>query len=143
MLRARDIKTLNEAYDLALQEEKILNYVKPHKSTNLYCSICKMTNHPTQNCKKKKYTNSNQNTNPSTSKKTNDSQKSKYFCSFCKIPGHSIEYCRKKNSNPRVNHLNESGQSPMDVPEIQDQLQETFNDKNQNHVELQQMFKQI
>ncbi|KAL3276312.1 hypothetical protein HHI36_024247 [Cryptolaemus montrouzieri] len=53
MLRARDIKTLNEAYDLALQEEKILNYVKPHKSTNLYCSICKMTNHPTQNCKKK------------------------------------------------------------------------------------------
>lgn len=71
MLRARDIATLNDAFTLALQEEKIINYTKSKSSSNstssysnsnsnshstksnLYCSYCKTHTHTTQNCKKK------------------------------------------------------------------------------------------
>lgn len=34
MLRARDIETLNDAYTLALQEEKIINYTKTKSNTH-------------------------------------------------------------------------------------------------------------
>lgn len=54
MLRAREIATLNEAFSLALQEEKILNYTKPRSQKGLYCSFCDQTNHSLENCNKRK-----------------------------------------------------------------------------------------
>lgn len=70
MLRARDIKTLNESFSLALHEEKVLSYTKPNhkKYTNSnYCSFCKMNNHSTQNCRRKR------NTQPSATNNANNS----------------------------------------------------------------------
>lgn len=54
MLRAREIDTLNEAFSLALQEEKILNYTKGRPSKALYCSFCDKSNHSFENCNKRK-----------------------------------------------------------------------------------------
>lgn len=54
MLRARDINSLNEAYSLALQEEKILNYTKVRiQSSQNYCSYCKSSSHSLQQCRKR------------------------------------------------------------------------------------------
>lgn len=54
MLRARDIKTLNEAFNIGTQEEKILAYTRNYKKPDsIYCSYCKMSNHSTQNCRRK------------------------------------------------------------------------------------------
>lgn len=54
MLRARDIISLNEAYSLALQEEKILNYTKARvQPSQNYCSYCKTSTHSLQQCRKR------------------------------------------------------------------------------------------
>lgn len=53
MLRARDINSLNDAYSLALQEEKIINYTKIRAPNQAYCSYCKKNNHTASQCRKK------------------------------------------------------------------------------------------
>lgn len=53
MLRAREIKSLNEAFSLALREEKILNYTKGRQVKEMYCSFCHKNNHTSENCKRK------------------------------------------------------------------------------------------
>lgn len=142
MLRARDIDNLNEAYNIALQEEKILNYTK-HKSNNyqkdLFCNFCKMKNHTTQNCRKKSkqfngkndHSNANQNFQKNQNQSNSNSYNPNYqknVCNYCKIPGHTIENCRKRQNrnnyfqNPKVNQLedkslNSEGQTLPNVPE--------------------------
>lgn len=57
MLRARDISSLNDAYTLALQEEKIINYTKGRSQSLSYCSYCKTNTHSFQQCRKRSATN--------------------------------------------------------------------------------------
>lgn len=140
MLRARDINTLNEAFSIALQEEKVLAYTRPapkHKSTH-YCTICKMNNHSTQNCRKKRINhNPNNFNNPNTS--NSNSYDSNKYCNYCKNKGHVISECRKlkfKNQNqnqnyasqnPRVNHLNLNQSPELNALPADTQIQEAFN----------------
>lgn len=145
MLRARDIATLNDAYTLALEEEKIINYTKSKpnttssftnsssKSNHLYCTYCKLSNHSTQNCRKKPNHNNSynqrylNNKSPPTnySNRTNsntNSNTSEQICNYCKNRGHTIEECRKRmynnrnqsNQNPRISSLN-SEQSTLET----------------------------
>lgn len=53
MLRAREIDSLNTAYGLALQEERIMQYTKSRTKDIAYCSYCKTNTHATQNCRKR------------------------------------------------------------------------------------------
>lgn len=142
MLRARDIKTLNEAFSIALQEEKIISYTRmPKPKSNLYCTYCKTTTHSTQNCRRKppnppRFTphfSGNNNNNAHTS--SYDPSK---FCNYCKNKGHSIQECRKRqykerfqnsneNSNRIVNHLNEQASLEINALPEDSQIQEAFN----------------
>lgn len=143
MLRARDITNLNEAFSMAIQEEKILNYTKNHKpQASLYCSYCKINNHSTQNCRKKfktkqeflkKSSSAYQNQSP-------NSYNSTKFCNYCKNKGHEISECRKRQfynntrpsnydkSNPKVNHVNNNVQEIANEPPIPEDsdLQRSF-----------------
>lgn len=135
MLRARNIKTLNEAFSIALAEEKIISYTKPqHLKPSLYCSYCKTKTHSTQNCRKKP-PQTNKNNTPSSYDATK-------FCNYCKNKGHTIQECRKRQyrnqflqnnsqnqnfqQNPKINHLNE--QTPPETNALPEDstLQEAF-----------------
>lgn len=144
MLRARDIKTLNEAFSIALQEEKILSYTRTQKlKPNLYCSYCKTNTHATHSCRKKPLnpprvfsnSNNNQTNHNSTPSSSYDSTK---FCNYCKNKGHMIHECRKRqfrnqfqqsniNANPRINHLNEQPSLEINALPEDSQIQEAFN----------------
>lgn len=134
MLRARDIKTLNEAFNIASQEEKILTYTRnPKKSESLYCSNCKMSNHSTQNCRRKPK--ARQEFPPRTSQQFQPKHIGQFnstkFCNYCKNKGHDINECRKRQfkeqnrssyfqnpSNPRVNQVTQEIQNEeSSIPE--------------------------
>lgn len=146
MLRARDIKTLNEAFSIALQEEKILSYTRIQKhKPNLFCSYCRSNTHSTQHCRKKPlnpprlFQNSNHQSNDSNNQNNNSASSSGYdpnkFCFYCKNKGHMINECRKRqyrnqfqNSNStRVNHLNELPSLETSALPEDSQIQEAFN----------------
>lgn len=136
MLRARDIKNLNDAFSIATQEEKILNYTRNHKpSTSVYCSHCKLTNHSTQNCRKKLLKPKSEPQQPKINPPSYNGTK---FCNYCKNKGHEISECRKRqfrenqrpntanSPNPRVNQVNhdqpiQTGDIPKDT-----EIQHTF-----------------
>lgn len=134
MLRARDITTLNEAFSIALREEKIQDYTKTQKQhTSQYCSHCKTHTHTTQNCRKKSKQHQQNNSNPSPPSSHYNSNK---FCNYCKNKGHEISECRKRqfkeaqrqNQFPtsKVNHLNSMQPSETNVLPMDSHIQEAF-----------------
>lgn len=142
MLRARDLNSLNDAYSLALQEEKIINYTRNRNTNQLYCSYCKNHTHNTQNCKKKPKSNQhslqkvNNQIQQQTSSQQSDTRNNK-TCNYCKKPGHLINECRKRQFkqqyqqtnmkyNPRVNHLNSQESTTTNAPSADQEIQEAF-----------------
>lgn len=152
MLRARNIATLNEAFSMALQEEKILNYTKFQRprQTFQYCNFRKSTTHHTSNCRRKQQSfrqSPSQSQNHSYPLHTHSTYDPSKFCAYCKNKGHHISECRKRhyrqqfqqqqqqaqqphqqnNSNPRINHLNEESPLEMNALSEDTQIQEAFN----------------
>lgn len=72
-LRTKGVKTFDEAVKEALEEER---QIRPAQKSK-YCTICKMSNHNTSECRKKKL--------------------STQVCTYCKITGHHISECWKKS----------------------------------------------
>ncbi|KAL3283661.1 hypothetical protein HHI36_006800 [Cryptolaemus montrouzieri] len=113
-LRSKDISTLPDALNAALDEERALNMTKNHfPKTKKYCSHCKHDTHNTAECFKKSsvqfnnpISNSNNRNEVSNfwsssnnaSQKTNWSHKTK-TCNYCKKQGHTISECRKREYN--------------------------------------------
>lgn len=131
MLRARNIKTLNEAHNIALEEEKtqLLIHKQPISSNNSkYCSYCKKVGHTTINCFKKPSTSSNLNSYPNPNRKiysasTSQNSSSRFNqnnsnsnyvqkqCAYCKRMGHLISECRKRQFNENQKNLNKNPSS--------------------------------
>lgn len=152
MLRAREINNLNDAYNLALQEEKIINYTK-HKVQNpsVYCKNCKSHSHNTNNCRKPRgfyrnqftqnpnYNNNNysnhSNPNHNYSNPNNSYNYNSKFCNYCKTKGHTINECRKRQFNNTNNYTNRNFQNPKvnHIKTNQHQTQKLFTNAIQNH----------
>lgn len=133
-MRARDINILNEAFSIALQEEKIQNYTKIRKQSNTqYCSFCKTHTHTTQNCRKKPKSTPQNSSHPPQSSTQYNSNK---FCNYCKNKGHEISECRKRQfkeaqrqnqfATSKINHLKSTQPLETDVLPMDSHIQETF-----------------
>lgn len=102
MLRAREITKLNEAFNIAIEEEKVallLNQQKPEKK---FCNNCKRSGHTAQNCFRKSGSNATQNKNSSKLILNSTGVKT---CKYCKAKGHNIFECEKRK---RANQRNQT-----------------------------------
>lgn len=115
ILRARNPSDLNDAFNIAIEEEKFFflqNSRKPNNSNNnpKKCGICHKIGHSTNNCFRQ---NTNMNKKPNEYKKIFNLNIPK-FCKYCRKEGHVIENCfRLKNKNDsnklpikQLKHLN-------------------------------------
>lgn len=102
ILRSRNIQTLNEAFNIALEEEKIQILMKETQSKK-FTHYQKGSQNPNNNNSKgntaSHYKTENSN-KPSTSKNSsgkvfNTQAKAEKSCKYCKNKGHTIEECRK------------------------------------------------
>lgn len=115
IVRCRNPKTLNEAVNHAIEEEKLYNLNKLSKSVK-QCTFCNKSGHSASECYARKnyrpshktyhVPNPNSNStypNPSTSHYNNFNSNSERniikSCAYCKNQGHSINECRKRQYN--------------------------------------------
>lgn len=122
ILRSRQTKTLNEAFNVAIEEEKIQSLMREqhNKNRSTYFQN-KNPNYNNSSGAYPKYNNNNNNNNQNRSVKfvANDKKNSKgnnqsnfngeKFCKYCKNNGHVIDECRKlkfKNSQRKGENQN-------------------------------------
>lgn len=131
IVRCHSPKSLNEAINLAISEERIQQtlYRRPQAEQRSYNN--------NNNNNKIKASSSRPNVSPSMSKPSNFApQASHVFCRYCKTPGHDISACKKREFNnnrfkaqqnqpsyrpsPRINFVEEPneeiGHDEVDVP---------------------------
>lgn len=89
VVRCQDVQTLNEAINLAISEEKILQFSNKH--LNNYQNSPPRSNQPPRFSQP----------GPSNPNKFNPNQRryQPVVCRYCKAPGHNIEQCRKREYN--------------------------------------------
>lgn len=124
VVRCRNPRNLNDAIEIATQEEKLQNFMqssssKPTESRTSKCRICGKMGHTDRNCfSNRRPINSVSQQNPTItfpqdnnsntySKTTNYSNPN--FCRYCKNIGHDISVCRKRQYN---NNLARQRQQP-------------------------------
>ncbi|CAK1581823.1 unnamed protein product [Parnassius mnemosyne] len=114
IVRCRNPQTLNEAVQLAIEEEKLQNLQTCSKNSIKQCSICNKVGHVATQCfKNKKHSNYNHNKQIS---HLSSSNSGKLMCNYCKNIGHTIDQCRKRqynmqqrqNFNHNSNYINRS-----------------------------------
>lgn len=126
-VRCRSPKALNDAVNIAIEEEKIQNLL--YKSTfKPKCKTCGKPGHSESECpsKHKFIPQSRTFSKPQPS----TSQQNSLFCRYCKNAGHDISQCRKRkfnnekyrnnsnqnSNNPTVNHVTHESASPLPSP---------------------------
>lgn len=109
-LRGRDFALISTALTSAMEEERALQmhvkdkfYTQPARNTK-FCSICKKTNHTTNQCFKNKPRVIHQ---VNTSRHHTDNHKTPFYCEYCKKPYHTIEKCFKKQNDDRNKSKNQ------------------------------------
>lgn len=98
MLRAREIRTLNEAYNIALEEEKVQLMFRHQQNTKpKYCTFCHMNGHNSHECNRKfNYYKKNNISNEfakiriSAHNEKDQNRSFDKFCVYCKHRGHLI-----------------------------------------------------
>lgn len=123
IVRCRNPTTLYDAINLAVQEEKLHNYIQSSKTTEPRpkCSSCGKIGHSERSCflnrQRKIYTVS-QDAKPSTSSHTKSIPFSNsQICRYCKNIGHNITECRKRQYN-NSRHQIEPNHSEHKIHEI-------------------------
>lgn len=115
-VRCRSPKNLNDAINIALEEEKIQNLLhKTSKSNNFSkkCRVCGKLGHTEHECYSKK-----QNTNSHRVFHEAKPQNS-IFCRYCKKNGHDISECRRrKYNNERRNNNSHGNNKPNGIHHI-------------------------
>lgn len=110
-LRAKELKTLSDAFNSAIEEERALQISKSSSSssssyTHKYCNHCKTKSHFTKDCFKKRNVPKEVHFNKPFSNDT----KGHKVCNYCKKQGHIISECfKRKRNNENKNNSNNSG----------------------------------
>lgn len=111
ILRCRNPSNLNEAVNLAIQEEKLHNYALQTQTANQLrpkCKICGKTGHLDRNCfnrerpisfRERPVHNVNNNIPQHPSTSATVPQNPVKVCRYCKNLGHEIHECRKRQFN--------------------------------------------
>ncbi|KAH9643828.1 hypothetical protein HF086_016728 [Spodoptera exigua] len=104
-VRCRNPKSLNDAINVALEEEKIQNLL--YKTTiKPKCSICGKPGHSESECRERRKLTGPPHV-PLVPRSLTSFNNSKLYCNYCKNKGHDITQCRKrKYNNERRNTLN-------------------------------------
>lgn len=139
ILRARSVETLNDAINIALEEERVQSLIKsqPRSLPNKYCKVCNTKTHNTSDCfKLKKNSNSNSNvhsfqnsnhnnqSNKSNDQSVNNNQFNAKFCKYCKNKGHLIDECFKRQKrNAQAQYSN--SETSKNVKQVSQQLATT------------------
>lgn len=103
VVRCQDARNLNEAINMAISEEKILQYSSKHFSNY-------QSNTPRNNNQPHRISHPG----PSNTNKFHQHQKryQPIVCRYCKAPGHSIEQCKKREYNNKRFQFNQ-GSRPV------------------------------
>ncbi|CAH1645342.1 unnamed protein product [Spodoptera littoralis] len=116
MVRCRNPKNLNDAINIALEEEKIQNFTfKISSKLTKHCKFCNKSGHLENECLNKKRSQNQATTssnigpqtfsNPRIPKHPRPSQVIDAFCRYCKKTGHDISQCyRRKYNNSKENN---------------------------------------
>lgn len=110
ILRSRGVKSLSEAHDIAVNEEKMLMFLQQNLKPKNFCTICNKTNHMAINCYRNKPNYENLKSKPKNLSinhvsPQNINTNSNKSCNYCKKMGHVISECRKRiyNNNKKLN----------------------------------------
>lgn len=134
-VRCRSPKSLNDAINIALEEEKIQNLLFKTVSKPR-CKTCGKTGHSEFEC----FSKIRRSTPPRgfpdrrpPAPISNDNSRSHVFCRYCKAKGHDITECRKRkyNYNERFNNSNRPANAhhiTYDYPQLSAPLSPTPND---------------
>lgn len=102
-LRGKEPKTLSDAFNAAMEEERALQVSKSNNSQysqNKYCSHCKTKTHYTKDCfKRKNFQRKEVPVNINNTQNRNPQQNSNKICNYCKKQGHLINECFKRQRN--------------------------------------------
>ncbi|XP_053607498.1 uncharacterized protein LOC128681842 [Plodia interpunctella] len=118
-VRSKSVKTLNEAINIAISEERIQQSLSKHSA-------------PSSNQQSRQFIRRNQNpssfkNNPTTPRPNNNN--SILVCRYCKNPGHTIEQCRKREfNNNRFKNPDQNYTRQPRVHFISDETSETNDD---------------
>lgn len=128
IVRCRSPKTLNEAINIAISEEKIQQSILKHSPSNARPEQ-KLSNIQSKSFQIRR--NQNPNTfnrnlpnNPNSNYPNRHGPSTSIFCRYCKTPGHTLEQCRKRQFNndkykiyqnqPRAHNINFVSDDPDD-----------------------------
>lgn len=94
VVRCQSPNTLNEAINLAISEEKLLQYINKHNPPKHNVGQFKNDNSPRNN-----YNNHRKVPQQGPSNRPDNNRFSSVVCRYCKTPGHTIDRCRKREYN--------------------------------------------
>lgn len=96
VVRCQSPNTLNEAINLAISEEKLLQYMNKHNPPKHNVNQFKNDSSPRNNHNHNHYRKFPQ---PGPSNKFENNRFSSVVCRYCKTPGHTIDRCKKREYN--------------------------------------------
>lgn len=100
MVRCRNPKNLNEAINIAIEEEKIRNFtLNVSAKMNKHCKFCKKSGHLESECLNKKRVSQAQSQSPKNEPHQVSKPPGVIICRYCKNPGHDISQCYKRKHN--------------------------------------------
>lgn len=151
VVRCRNPRNLNDAIEIATQEEKLQNFMqssasKTTESRTLKCRICGKIGHVDRNCfSNRRPINSVSQQNPTitfpqTDRTTNTYSKPTNYsnsniCRYCKNIGHDISVCRKRQFNNNLAQQRQQSNSlfgPKRVNNIEEVFENNLTDEDLN-----------
>lgn len=122
IVRCRSPKTLNEAINIAISEEKIQQSILKHSPSNARPD--KISNIQSKSFQIRRNQNPNYSYNQNLPNNSNypnrHGSSTNIFCRYCKTPGHTLEQCRKRQFNNNKYKFNQSQPSTRNVNFVSD-----------------------